>query len=258
MGVGVFKMPDAGSLLFVVVQSWTGPIGKLLITRSYGRVGSVWRGRWLWRVGMLFVSVLVPLGTVAAYSVCPRAFVGPIHSTEALINCFLAWRFTDEGRTMGIETVRGVVLYAIGLVLLALAYTRHLSSTTTDVLDWGRFVFLTGAMMAASSVCVLMATAESARGVRSPWKWVVACALWGGYDYVVGADTWLVGGSPSEWSRATSRTWTEGVALALFVCASGMMSVSLLEQLLARYPLHVVAPAVQALEVSLRARVVLW
>lgn len=245
-------MPSLSSLLFVVVQSWTGPIGKLLITLSYSPSCSPHRGarrRSLWMLGMFLVSVLVPLGTVAAYTVCPRAFVGPIHSTEALINCFLAWRFTDEGRTMGLETVRGVVLYGVGLLLLLAAYTRHLSSTTSDVLDWGRFVFLTGAMMAASSLCVLMAVVQSARGARSPWYWVASTALFGSYDYVVGTDTYLVGGAPAQWARASPSTWTEGIALALFVCVTGVMSVSLLDQLLARYPLHVVAPAVQALEV---------
>jgi len=70
----------AVDILFVVVCSWIGPVGKLLVAHSH-TTGN----RGLWRAGMFMIAVLVPVGTVAAYSVCPRVFVGPIHSTEALV-----------------------------------------------------------------------------------------------------------------------------------------------------------------------------
>jgi hypothetical protein len=69
----------AADVAFVIVQSWTGPVGKMLVAHSYS-TGSMA----LWRVGMFLIAVLVPVGTVAAYSVCPRVFVGPIHSTETI------------------------------------------------------------------------------------------------------------------------------------------------------------------------------
>jgi hypothetical protein len=226
---------------FVVVSSWIGPVGKLIVSLSYV-TGSVN----LWRIGMFMIAVLVPIGTAAAYSVCPRVFVAPIHSTEALVATFLAWQFLAEGRNMGIHTVRGLVVFVTGLICLMAAYTRHLDTNTVDVVNWSRFVLFTGAMLLAQSCTLWSAVAVRWAGGRAPWCWVVLAGIMGGYDYVVSADTWLV--PATDLGRVGVATWLEAVCLAVFVCVNGVGSVAVLDWLLAHHPMHVVAPAVQAME----------
>jgi hypothetical protein len=152
--------------------------------------------------------------------------------------------FLDEGRQMGMHTVRGMVIFGVGLFFLTTSYARHLDTNTVDVVNWGRFVMLTGAMLLAQSCTLWYSVAWGRR--RGPWPWVALAGIMGGYDYVVSADTWLI--PATNLAAVGAATWVEGTALGLFVCAEGVGSVSVLDWLLGHYPMHVVAPAVQALE----------
>jgi len=150
---------------------------------------------------------------------------------------------------MGMHTVRGLAVFVAGLVLLTAAYAIHLDANTIDVVDWGRFVLFTGAMLLAQSATLWYAVAGRHGGGRSPWRWVALAALLGGYDYVVSADTWLV--PAAELSNVEAATWFEAACLAVFVCVNGISAVAVLDWLLKYYPMHVVAPAVQAAELVL-------
>jgi len=224
----------------------TGPIGKTLIKKSIEYDNKI-QQRVLNRIGLFFMTILLPISSIASYAFADNAIVAPIAASGGLFNILFARIFLKEGQNMNRYTVLGIIAFSTGLFLLVFTYTSFVGNEVNDEnIEWGVLSLILGIWMffltLVSNVCNLFNNNARIQLIGLS----VGTGMLMGSDIIASMDKWIYNHDREDWNEIN-----KAIIASCFYTVSCILGMFILNKLLLdpENTMHVVSSIV--LSVSL-------